>query len=552
MTTAEQPVLSRNYYAFLFSLLGLVAGIGLFVPLLDNDAAHHANIALRMYLTGDYVNLMDGGTDYLDKPHLHFWLSALSYHVFGISSFAYKLPSFLFSILGVYSVYRTGTLLYSADTGKLAALIMASSVSFLLANSDVRMDAIITATIAFSFWQLTALIKTNRFKHIPLAALGLALGFSTKGMIAVVIPGFAGLLLLLQLKGARGLLHYRWLILAVFFAVFVSPVLYCYYQQFNLHPEKIIRGKDHIDGVRFILLQQNLERFSGGMGNTLQHDYLFFFHSFLWSFAPWCLLAFAAIYQRFRDFKNRLTEWASVIVFLLVAAIVTFSGFKLPHYLNIGFPFAALFTAAYLMANAGHETWTKRVYLLQRIITLLLLSGMVVVNFWSFQVNSYLIMGGLILLLSSYLHFYKSSLLSRLAKSVGLSVAAIVISFFLINSNFYPQLLKYQGGNQLAAAIKGKTDPAHIYFWKNSNSASFDFYTGTLRKEYKPQELKPGEKNWLVCYPKDLAEIQQAGLRLKDTVRMKDYEISRLSFRFLDPAERDAICSEIVIAEIAE
>lgn len=551
MTTAENPVFSRNYYLFLFSLLGLVCSIGLFVPLLDNDAAHHANIALRMYLTGDYVNLMDGGTDYLDKPHLHFWLSAFSYQLFGISSFAYKLPSFLFSILGVYSVYRAGKLLYTAETGRLAALIMASSISFLLANSDVRMDAIITATIAFSFWQLAALIKTNAFKHIPLAALGLALGFSTKGMIAVAIPALAALVLLLQLKSWRGLLNYRWLVVAVFFAVFISPVLYCYYLQFNLHPEKMIRGNDQIDGVRFILLHQNLERFSGGMGNTLQHDYLFFFHSFLWSFAPWCLLAFAALYKRFSNIKKGNQEWASVIVFLLVAAIVSFSGFKLPHYLNISFPFAALFTAGYIMLNADNKTWTKHVYLMQRVITLLILAGMVVVNFWSFQVNSYLIMGGLILLLSSYLHFFKSSLLSRLQKTIGLSVTATIVSFFLINSNFYPRLLQYQGGNQLAAAIKGKTDPARIYFWKNSNSASFDFYTGSLRKEFNPQLLKPGEKNWLVYYPKDIMDIQLAGIRLQDTLAVKDYEISRLGFSFLDPQARDTICSVIYIAEIA-
>ena len=70
---------------------------GLFVPLMDNDSAHHANIALRMFLTGDYVRLIDYDGPYLDKPHLHFWLSAASYHIFGVNGFAYKFPSFLIS-----------------------------------------------------------------------------------------------------------------------------------------------------------------------------------------------------------------------------------------------------------------------------------------------------------------------------------------------------------------------------------------------------------------------------------------------------------------------
>ena len=86
-----QQFISRAVYAFLFVLLGIVYVIGLFVPLMDNDSAHHATIALHMYLTGDYIDLIDHGKDYLDKPHLHFWLSAASYHIFGVTSFAGKM-----------------------------------------------------------------------------------------------------------------------------------------------------------------------------------------------------------------------------------------------------------------------------------------------------------------------------------------------------------------------------------------------------------------------------------------------------------------------------
>ena len=81
----NKPFLPDGIYKFLFALLGLVYITGLFVPLMDNDSAHHANIALRMYLTGDYVSLVDHGKDYLDKPHFHFWLSAFSYNIFGVT-----------------------------------------------------------------------------------------------------------------------------------------------------------------------------------------------------------------------------------------------------------------------------------------------------------------------------------------------------------------------------------------------------------------------------------------------------------------------------------
>jgi len=109
-------------YTFLFCLISIPYILGLFEPLMDSDAAHHADIALHMYLNNDFVNLIDQGKDYLDKPHMLFWLSAISYHIFGVTGFAYKFPSFLFSIGAVWATYKCGKILYNREVGRLAAL----------------------------------------------------------------------------------------------------------------------------------------------------------------------------------------------------------------------------------------------------------------------------------------------------------------------------------------------------------------------------------------------------------------------------------------------
>lgn len=547
MPHLESPLLSRNHYFFLFSLLGLVCLSGLFVPLMDNDSAHHANIALRMYLTGDYINLVDNGADYLDKPHFHFWLCALSYKLFGITGFAYKLPSFLFSFLGVYSVFRLGKQLYNAETGRLAALILASSFSFMLAMNDVRMDAIITASIAFSSFQLTGLLLKNRWRNILGAALGLAIGFSTKGLIAVLVPGLAAFLLLLSRKQWAFLLNFRWLLLVLLFFLFISPVLYAYYLQFNLHPEKIIRDRDHINGVKYILLNQGYERFSGGMGSTLKNDYFFFIHSFLWAFAPWSLLAFAALFSKIKNIRKDHTEWFSVATFLVLLLIVSFSGFKLPHYLNISFPFAALFTAAFFIKRRGSS---KQIFKLQLGLSLLILIAAGVVNFWAFPIQRSFIMIGLILCLSIYIYYTKSTVSAVEQKTVGLSVASMVVCFFLLNTNFYPQLLRYQGGNVLAKELKKEVDPEAVYFWKDNYSASYNFYTGTIRKEWVDTVISSPGRKWLAYYPDYRKEVEDAGLRFGKTYRVKDFEITKLDIRFINPSTRDKACSEMIISEI--
>src|SRR5690349_14379050 len=155
---------------------------------MDNDSAHHANIALHMYLSRDFVNLVDAGKDYLDKPHLLFWLCAFSYRIFGVTTFAYKLPAFVFTILGTYSTYRLGKAMYNDSVGKLAAVVVSSAFAYMLANNDVRMDAILTACVALATWQGVEFINRRRIVNALGLAVGLALGFDVKGHIGVFTP----------------------------------------------------------------------------------------------------------------------------------------------------------------------------------------------------------------------------------------------------------------------------------------------------------------------------------------------------------------------------
>ena len=545
------PFLSRSIYIFLFSLLGLVYIIGLFVLLMDNDSAHHANIALHMYLTGDYVSLIDHAGPYLDKPHLHFWLCAFSYKIFGVTTFAYKFPSFLFTILGTYSTYRLGKALYNNEVGKLAALLIASSFAFILANNDVRMDAILTAFVAFATWQLVEFIQHKKLLNITGAALGLALGFSAKGHIAVFVPAVAALFYMLYRKDWKLFINWKWLLLLVLFGLFIVPVVYCYYLQYNLHPEIIVRGKDHINGVKFILFSQSIERFGGEMGSDAKNDYFFFLHSFLWAFAPWSILAYIAIAGRFKTFLQRREEWLTAGVFIIMLLLVSFSGFKLPHYLNIVFPTTAVLTAAFIISKRGNGKWIRTILILQACIVFLLLLLSAFINGWAFPVKSTAVIAGLVIFLAVVFYFIKSKVYHTAQKNIIIPVAAMAFSFFLLNSNFYPQLLTYQGGNELAFAAKEKLTPDDVYFWKETYSSSFNFYTKTLRKLFEDSVLNPGKKIWLLYDIRNEEEIKKAGYRLGKRFSSPDYEITKLDIKFINPGKRESRCTEMVLAELS-
>lgn len=547
------PLLSNRAYFFLFSLLGLVYTAGLFVPLMDNDAAHHADIALRMYLTGDYVTLYDHRGDYIDKPHFLFWTSALSYHIFGVTSFAYRFPSFLFTIVGIYSIFRLAKELYGYETGKLAALIAASSFCYILANNDVRMDAILTAAIAFASWQLVAYVHRRKFIFLLGAALGLAIGFSTKGHVGLVTPVAGIFFYILYKKDWRLFYDWHWLILILCLAVFISPVVYCYYLQFNLHPDKISQGMKGVNGIKYILWSHSFDRISGHerFGGSLgKEDRLFFVHTFLWTFAPWCFVAFIALFIRLKHFFSRKEEWLSTGVFVMLALLINFSNFKLPHYMPILVPATALMVAHLFVSKWNNDKWKKAFYTIQLVTCTLLIAASVLVNLWAFPVNKTFVFVGMILLLAIVFYFLLTKMLSIIQKAITISVASIVLFFFLANANFYPQLLNYQGGKALADNTRGLVDPGNVYFWKNTFSSSYIFYSVSDRKTFPDSLKNADQKFWLIYEKSQQQQVDSVGFQFGRAFSVPDYEITRLKKSFVDPATRRQTLDSMIMVEV--
>lgn len=527
---------------------------------MDNDSGHHANIGLRMYLTGDYVNMVDHRGDYIDKPHFLFWISALSYHVFGVTTFAYKFPSLLFTLLGTYSVFRLGKELYDRDTGKLAALIAASSFCYILANNDVRMDAILTACIAFASWQLMAFVHRKKIASLVWASLGLAIGFATKGHVGLVTPVMGILFYILYRREWKLLYDPRWLITIFLFFLFISPVVYCYYLQYDLHPEKVSQGMKGVSGIKYILWDHSFDRIAGHerFGAPVgKEDRFFFLHTFLWAFAPWSIIAFIAFVLRLKNVFRKKTglavsyreEWLSTGMFLLLALLINFSNFKLPHYMPIVVPAAALFTSDFFIRRWDNEKWIKYIVIIQVTVCLLLLIVTAVVNVWAFPVKQFWITVVSVFLLSFVFYFLLTKNLRRIQKAIAASVAVMVLLFFLLNTNFYPQLLGYQGGKPLADITRGKINPQEVYFWDNTFSSSYNFYSASLRKVYNDSILKNEKKIWIIFDSSQRAALDSAGLFLGKQFVVDDYEVTRLKKKFLDPSTRKETLTKMVMVE---
>ena len=207
--------------------------------------------------------------------------------------------------------------------------------------------------------------------------------------------------------------------------------------------------------------------------------------------------------------------------------------------------------ASFLRDKQLANTSTKSIYGIQFGVVLLLVIGLFVLNTWAFPVHRVGVIAGWIVLLAIVFYFMRSVFLNKLQRAIAFSVAAMALCFFLLNTSFYPQLLTYQGGNQLAFATKGKVDPAQVYYWGDMQSSSFGFYTKQLRQAFSDTVIRPGTTQWLLFDIHQEKEIEAAGYHLGTRYTSRDYEITKLDIRFVNPAKRDSQCTEMVLAQIS-
>ncbi len=551
-------MISNKRYWFLLFLVVLVYIIGMFVTLFENDSAQFAVMAMRMYQENDFINLFKGPNEYLDKPHMHYWLAAISYKIFGLHDWAYRIPGILASFLAAYSCYGLGKLLYNTNIGKLAALIFLTAQTIVLGNIDVRTDAVLTGFAIFAIWQLATYIENRTLISIILGAFGAGMAFSTKGQIAILVIGFPLLCHLAYTRKWKAFIDWRVLVALLVFAITITPMLYAYYLQFDLHPEKVIRGKSNRSGIFFIFWEQSFERLSGeGIGKN-SSDYFFFFHTFLWVFIPWSVIAIIAFGRRIKTFLKLKFQYIPKYEFLtlggitLIFIIISFAQFKLPHYLNITIPLFSVLSASYLYSlNVYVKTKAIKFILgVQYFILGLVFVISVLIAFYVFKVKEsyyYFILFTLFVLII-YFCLKREAYSLRI---VTLSVLTAVLLNVVLNGHFYPSLLKYQGGSSMAAIVKEEKIPVdNIYKISPMHTWSLDFYNQEPLKITSIKSIQNKKDFWLYVTDVELERLRNNDYDWDKQYTVDQFRITRLQAKFLNSATRKKVLNKMHLIHV--
>lgn len=267
----------------------LLAGIlinanGLLNDILEPDGALYATISKHITLTNEWFNLYGDGHDWLDKPHFPFWMAALSFKLFGITSFAYKFPAFIFWLAGIWFIYKLANQLCDAATAKVAVLIYIFSLHGILNNFDVRAEPYLTTLSIAAIYYFYKSIISGKWSDIVLTALMAACAVMTKGIFVLITIGGGFAIYWMLSKQWKQFINYRWYIMVLLILIFITPELYSLYIQFDLQPEKIVFGKTNVSGLRFFFWDSQFGRFFNTGPIKGQGDPAFFLHTTLWAF----------------------------------------------------------------------------------------------------------------------------------------------------------------------------------------------------------------------------------------------------------------------------
>ena len=515
------------------------------VDTMDIDASQYAEMSREMMQKGDYLHLYDRGLDYLDKPPFLFWVSSASMKIFGVNNFGYKFPSVLFALWAIFATYKLAKLLYGEVTGRMAALVLATGQGMFLMTNDIRCDTILMSWVITAIWLIKEWQEKNKMQYLLLGFAAVAFGMMTKGPLALMVPSFCFISDWILKREWRNFFRPVYLLGFIMIAVLLIPMSIGLYQQFDLHPEKLIGNKHGVSGLRFFYWSQSFGRITGESPWKNAADISFLLVNMLWSFLPWIFLFIPAlvintivlIKQKLRLQSRQ--EWLTTGGFLLTYLALGLSAYQLPHYIFVVFPLAAITTARFIYELIEDKKYPQLYNFMrsfQVVISCLLLLAVLGLITYVFPANLLFMLAWLAGFIAWLYTAFSKPLKGKL---FWLSAGAMIIVNFFLTNHVYYTLLQYQCGSQAGRYIHSQSilpdeiaqykmeDPINsIHFYSQGVVSGIDTLSGIHNRKY------------ILTMDKGLNDLKQNGYAFDIVKQGGLFKVSELTPAFINPKTR--------------
>lgn len=520
---------------------------GFFNNIIEIDAMQYASMSREILRNENFLFLFDNNTPYLDKPPLIFWITSIFFKFFGASNFTYRLPSFIFILISIYSTYKLSYLFYSRRISIFSVLILSSSLTWIVMSTDVKTDIYMISPMMLGLWQLIQFLKTKSNMNLIIGSIAIGFSMMGKGPLGLVIPVFIIFIHLIHTNELNRISDKVNLMGILFLLLALLPMSVGLYKQFGFN------------GIKFYYWTQSFGRITGESSWSNNTGPFYLFNVFLYSFLPWTFLFLEAFYNKFKLFinfdKKDHRELISFSGFLIPLLILSLSNYKLPHYIYCVMPFASILTAQRLESLLFSNKYKTVLFLQIATISILLI-------FTSFLTVLILPSKKIMIILSMILFFGSATTLILLKDEFHrffiLSITGTFILSFIINVGILKPILSYQAESEAARyLVNNSYDGSPIILFKQNKGAksrSFNFYLNTNTtyiNDFKILNEKCKFNNTFIFTNEDgYKQIIDNLDKVKLLKVFEHFRISKVNLKFLNHATREDVVQKKYLIKV--
>jgi 4-amino-4-deoxy-L-arabinose transferase-like glycosyltransferase len=447
----------------------------------DIDEGMHAATSKEMVLSGDWVTPRYNGEKFYDKPAFFNWLVALSFLILGFTEVAARLPGALLGWGTVLLTYALGRRLSHPRTGFLGALVLATSVEFIILSRSVVHDIALAFFVTLALYCFYGALEQarHRWRYLLMAYAAVGLAVLSKGPLGVVLPGLTLVVYLLL----RGQWRQFRVLKPVWGMIIILAVAAPWYVMVALRND---------DYTGYFFIQQNVLNFVSQAKARHPEPFYFYIPVIIGGMFPWSFFLPVAVVVMLRRWRSGLSGATLFLVVWLSAMVAFFSvaQSKLATYILPALPAAALLIGRlWHQRMLGHPDVNPRAFMVVLALMPVLLIAAVAVWFrvypnlepkQHFGISMQLMTMALSALALVFALAWWCGLFRRWRTAFGILAMTMVVGIHTFLSVFAPNIEPYRTTKKLALTLDRKLPPGQpIVFYRGVEDTAV-FYTNRL------------------------------------------------------------------------
>lgn len=326
----------------------LCIGLGAF-GLLDNNEGLYAEIAREMAHGSSLVIPHVLGVPYMEKPPLLYYFVAISFRILGETEVAARMVPMISSLICLVGVNNFCSRIGRPESGRLAVIILTTSLGYMLMSRLVMFDMLFTAFLALAVFNFYSAWSEQQKGRLRFAYAFLALALLSKGFVALVLFGLIWVSYFLFSERSRFWKAFVFMLDVPAILIFLAIAL----------PWHIMAIMQHPKFAWFYFINEHLLRF---LGKRVPADYysgsiFYYIPRVLIFLFPWTFFMLLTVGQNGPTTdKERLLNRFLWTAWLVPLVFFSLSSAKANYYLIVSMPALAVLIAlqVQVLVEGGH------------------------------------------------------------------------------------------------------------------------------------------------------------------------------------------------------